>query len=302
MNQNILRIKSISELHQVWNYEKPKHPLISVIDASKITINKAMLGTKVILDMYYIALKDKSCGVEYGRNYYDFEEGVLMFTSPGQAITATKTMKMNENKGWMLFFHPDLIRDSYLGRHIERYSFFDYSVYEALHLSEDEEKILNDCVGKIKHEYEQRIDRHSQRVMVSLIELLLNYCLRFYQRQFNTRSCQNKGIISQFETLLKNYFADKKQLDKSIPSINYFAGKVNFSSRYFSDLIKKETGRSAKDHINDYIIELAKDSLMETNQTISEIAYSLGFNYPHYFTRMFKKNVGMSPLEYRQLN
>ncbi len=289
-------------MHQVWNYEKPKHPLISVIDVSKIAISKEMLKIKVILDLYHIAVKDKNCGVEYGRNHYDFEEGVLMFTSPGQAITATKTIKLNENKGWMLFFHPDLIRDSHLGQHIKEYSFFDYSVYEALHLSADEENILHDCIAKIKGEYEQRIDHQSERVMVSLIELLLNYCLRFYQRQFNTRTHQNKGIVSKFEVLLKDYFSDKKQLNKSIPSINYFAGKVSLSSGYFSDLIKKETGRSAKDHINDYIIELAKDSLIATDQTISEVAYSLGFNYPHYFTRMFKKKVGMSPVEYRQLN
>lgn len=298
----IIRIKSISQLHEALGFDKPKHPLISVIDISTYKTPKQAVGQKVITDLYWIALKDKSCGFEYGRNHYDFDEGVLMFTAPGQIITATEDSNPQGNTGWMLFFHPDLIRTTAFGQEIDNYSFFNYDVFEALHLSEEEENTLEDIVKKMEQEYSQRIDNHTQRVIVSSLELLLNYCLRFYERQFNTRASKHKDIVVQFEYNLKAYFKEEHHLTNGLPSIQYFADKAHLSQHYFSDLLKKETGRSAKDHINDFVIEKAKNLLLSTKNSISEIAYDLGFNYPHYFTRLFKSKTGMTPVEYRTVN
>ncbi|MEM9821233.1 MAG: helix-turn-helix transcriptional regulator [Bacteroidota bacterium] len=298
----ILKIESISQLHRLLEFPKPKHPLISLIDAAEIQVMEKEIGAKVIYDFYMIALKDKSCGVEYGRHSFDFEEGVMVFSAPGQVYTPTKTIQKGELQGWMLYFHPDLIHRTNLGGQMEDYSFFKYDVVEALHLSENEEKTIYTTVANIQHEYEQRIDNHSQRVIVSNIELLLNYCLRFYERQFNTRISQRNDTVSQFESALSNYFKADQQLDKGLPSIQYFAHLAHLSPHYFSDLIKKETGRKPKDHINDFVIERAKRLLLGTEQSVSEIAYQLGFNYPHYFTRLFKSKTGQTPVIYRNLN
>ena len=298
----IFKVDSISELHNLLGLPKPKHPLISLIDASNIEVTEEEIGSKVIYDFYMISLKDKSCGVEYGRNSFDFNEGVMAFSAPRQTYSPTRIIKKGDIEGWMLYFHPDLIHGTHLGQHIEDYSFFNYEVYEALHLSEEEEKIVTDCIQSIKNEYQQRIDNHSHRVIVSNIELLLNYCLRYYERQFHTRKKQNTEVVSQFEKQLKQYFTSNSQEVNGLPSIKFFAEKIHLSAHYLSDLLKKETGRSAKDHINDFVIEKAKNLLLGTNETISEIAYSLGFNYPHYFTRLFKSKTGHTPVEYRTLN
>ncbi len=300
MSENIIRIKSISQMHELLDLPKPKHPLISVIDASKLMVPE--IGVKVIQDFYMVSLKDKSCGLEYGRNSFDFEEGVMTFSAPGQVYTTTKPIEQNDIQGWMMVFHPDLINNTHLGMEIENFSFFNYEVFEALHLSEDEEKTIENCVSNIQAEYEQRIDNHSQRVIVSNIELLLNYSLRFYERQFNTRTNQSKDIVSRFNHELKNYFKSQKNLEDGLPSIQYFAGKANLSKHYFSDLIKKESGRTPKDHINDFVVEKAKTLLLGTQQSVSEIAYDLGFNYPHYFTRLFKSKTGQTPKEFRSVN
>lgn len=296
------KVKTISQLHTILGFQKPKHPLISLIDASKIEISEESIGTKLVYDFYMISLKDKSCGVEYGRNSFDFDEGLMVFSAPGQIYTPTKAIKKGEIQGWMLYFHPDLIRNTNLGKQIDDYSFFNYDVVEALHLSEDEEMTMNDTIANIRNEYEQRIDNHSQRVIVSNLELLLNYCLRFYERQFNTRTNQNKDVITQFESELKEYFKEEKHLDLGLPDIQYFADVAHLSQHYFSDLLKKETGRTPKDHINDFVIEKAKNLLLGTEQSVSEIAYDLGFNYPHYFSRLFKSKTGQTPVEYRNLN
>jgi len=302
MKNKIIHIQSISQLHESFGFEKPKHPLITLINPEKLEVPSSKIGTKVVSDLYMIALKDKDCGVEYGRNHFDFAEGVMVFSAPKQVSTVVKEMKIGDVKGWMLYFHPDLIRNSHLGEIIDDFSFFNYDVYEALHLSNDEENLVHEMINNIQKEFSQRIDNHTQRVITSNLELLLNLCLRFYERQFHTRSAQNQDIFSIFEKSLKEYFQSNKQLIDSIPSVEYFASKVNLSSHYFSDLLKKETGRSAKDHINGYIIELAKNQLAGTNKTVSEIAYDLGFNYPHYFTRLFKNKTGYTPSEYKHLN
>lgn len=299
MAEHIHRNTSLSELHQYCGFPKPKHPLISIVDTSQVEIPASDVGKKSTSDLYLISIKDKNCGVDYGRNSFDFNEGLMVFSAPGQVYTNRREVKKGDIKGWMLYFHPDLIRNTHLAEVIDQYSFFNYDVYEALHLSEEEEQTVNVCLANIKNEYEQRIDSHSQRVIVSNLELLLNYALRFYERQFNTRTQQGRDVVSQFERSLKAYYQGHKALELGVPSIQAFAEEANLSQHYFSDLIKKETGRAPKDHINEYIVEQAKNRLLGSEQSISEIAYDLGFNYPHYFTRLFKSKTGKTPVEYR---
>ncbi len=302
MSEEVFRVKSISQLHEAMGFPKPIHPQISLVDASKIKVPEEQVGSKLVADFYMISLKDKSCGMQYGRNTFDFEEGVMVFSAPGQVYSPTKEIQEGDIEGWILYFHPDLIRNTNLGSQMDDYSYFNYDVFEALHLSEVEEKTVEDTVANIKAEYEQRIDNHSQRVIVSNLELLLNYCLRFYERQFNTRTHHSKDIVSQFEVELKQYFNSQKLVENGLPSIQHFADKAHLSQHYFSDLLKKETGRAPKDHINDFVVEKAKNMLLVTEQSVSEIAYELGFNYPHYFTRLFKSKTGKTPVEYRGLN
>lgn len=300
MSKEILHIESVSKLHELLGYEKPKHPLISIIDVSRMSIPKEWVGLKLRADFYVVALKNSECGMQYGRHYYDFQEGVLVFTAPGQVVSATEETTHGENAGWMMFFHPDLIRKFPLGEAIENYTFFSYEAHEALHLSDAEEDILNDCVNKINLEIQERIDQHSQKVIVAGLDLLLSYCSRFYDRQFITRAAQNSDVLSAFEKQLRGYFKSDLPSKDGLPSIQYFADKANLSPNYFSDLLKKETGKSAKDHINEYLVEQAKNMLISSNQSVSEIAYSLGFNYPHYFSRVFKSKTGMAPNAFRE--
>jgi YesN/AraC family two-component response regulator len=195
-----------------------------------------------------------------------------------------------------------LIRKTALGEKMDSYNFFNYEVYEALHLSQQEQNTLTQIVELVKSEIKERIDNHSQQVLVSNIELLLNYSVRFYERQFNTRSASNLDIVSKVEVLLKDYYKNNELIDKGPPTIHYLADKCNLSPSYLSDLLAKETGRSAKDHINDFLVEKAKNLLLSSTDSISGIAYTLGFNYPHYFGRLFKQKTGKTPQEYRQLN
>ena len=253
-------------------------------------------------DLFCIALKDSSCGIDYGRNSYDFDDGVLIFTAPKQVITVKKPQALKEVKGWMLYFHPDLIRNTTLSSKIDSYNFFNYEVNEALHLSENEQNTLNQIVQLIQDEIKERIDNHSQQVLVTNIELLLNYSKRFYERQFNTRAGSNSDVVSKVEALLKNYYSENQLIEKGHPSIQYLADKCHLSASYLSDLLTKETGRSAKDHINDFLVDKAKHLLLCSTDSISGIAYTLGFNYPHYFGRLFKQKTGKTPQEYRQLN
>ncbi len=298
----IIYQKAISQLHDYLGFEKPTHPLVTIIDTAKIAYGEEMVGVKIISDLYCIALKDSSCGMDYGRNNYDFGEGVLIFTGPGQVYSVRKPQALNEVNGWMLYFHPDLIRNTPLGNRIDQYSFFGYDVHEALHLSDQEQNIITNCVGLIESEIKERIDGHSQQVLASNIELLLNYCLRYYERQFNTRSAQHQDIVSKVELLLKNYYEQEQLVESGPPSLDYLADHVALSPYYLSDLLKKETGRTAKDHINDFLIGKAKNLLLRSEDSISGIAFNLGFNYPHYFSRLFKNKTGMTPQEYRQLN
>ena len=302
MGNNIIHIKSINQLLEGSGLGKPTHPLIAVIDTADIVFGKEMQGLKITSDLYSMALKDASCGLDYGRKPYDFNEGVLFFSAPKQVFTVTKVQKLNEVKGWMIYFHPDLIRNTKLASKIDDYTFFNYEVNEALHLSEKEQTVLNNLVNIIENEIQERIDSHSQQVLVSNIELILSYSFRFYERQFNTRSAQNTDIVSKVEALLKNYYKTNELILSGQPTIEYLANGCHLSSNYLSDLLSKETGRSAKDHINDFLMEKAKNLLLSSTDSVSGIAYSLGFNYPHYFSRIFKKKTGKTPQEYRQMN
>jgi len=301
--KEVYHIESISELNKWLNQEKPKHPLVSVVDFSKVEScgeNKV----KTTLGFYTLMLKKNSCGrLKYGREYYDFEEGTLVCIAPNQVVYIdNEGEEQNEVEGWGLFFHPDLIRGTSLGSKMKDYSFFSYEVNEALHVSEKEKQTLNDCIKKIETELSQNIDFHSSNLIVSNIELLLNYCLRYYDRQFITRKTKNKNVLIKFENVLTDYFQSGKLKENGLPTVKYFAEQLFLSSNYLSDLLKKETGKNAQDHIHRYLIEEAKTRLLNSKATVGEIACSLGFEYPQYFSKLFKSKTGTTPAEYRNLN
>jgi AraC family transcriptional activator of pobA len=248
-------------------------------------------------------LKEVKCGdLRYGRHTYDYQEGTLVFIAPGQVVGVSNSGETYQPKGHALVFHPDLIYGTSLGRHIQDYTFFGYQSNEALHLSERERKIVLDCFSKIEYELEHAIDKHSKKLIVDNIELLLNYCIRFYDRQFITRDNVHKGILERFEYLLNGYFHTDKPQTIGLPSVAWCANELNLSSNYFGDLIKKETGKTAQEYIQVKLIDVAKEKISDPDKSVSQVAYELGFKYPQHFTRLFKQRVGQSPNEYRSLN
>ena len=264
------------------------HPLVSVIDFSKA--EPIPPGHyRHCFGFYAVFLKDVKCGdLRYGRNYYDYQEGTLVFMAPGQVVEVeVKDKPQVPPKGRALLFHPDLLRGTSLGRNIAGYTFFSYEVNEALHLSEQERQVMMDCLQNIQSELKHAIDKHSRTLIVSNIELLLNYSTRFYERQFITRNNVNRDVLAGFERLL---------------SVRWCAEQLHLSANYFGDLVKKETGKSAQEYIQLKVIDIAKERIFDPGRSISEIAYSLGFRYPQHFTRLFKKVVGCSPNEYRTAN
>lgn len=303
MKQNFINIDSISDVNAIFNADSPDHPLVSVIRINNPNIRKKFDNEHFIINLYSIAIKDISIkDLSYGRNKFDFQSGTMMFIKPGQVISPGDEEKGENDEGWMLFFHPDLIRQSQLSSKIKSYDFFSYNLYEALHLSKKERNELKILVDKIEAEYSQNIDRHSQNVIVSTIELILNYATRYYDRQFFTRSVFNKDKVSEFEELLTSY-CDSDQLKESgIPSVQYFAEILNMSPQYLTEMLKKETGRSAQSHIHEVLISKAKTTLLNSNKSVSEIAYDLGFEYPQYFSTLFKKKTQLNPSDFRSLN
>lgn len=301
--QEIMHINSIHEAHESLGIAPPRHPLISIHKDSEVEFPDEMEGKRFTMDLYFIAFKDKVSGsLGYGRNAYDFQEGTMVFIAPNQVMEVPPKELIRNNEGWSILFHPDLIRKSYLGEHIKDYSFFSYESNEALHVSLDERIHITNVVEQIKREYSQAIDAHSQRLIISNLELLLNYCTRFYDRQFFTRTNLNKDFSAEFEKVLENYLNSVKLTNLGIPSVGYFGEQMNMSANYLSDLLKKETGKSAKSHINDAIVDKAKTILLNSSASISQVAYDLGFEYPQSFTRLFKSKTGTSPVEYRSLN
>jgi len=298
------RFDTVTE-YNALNNQKTLHPLVSVIDFSRAN-PRSWGGDKRIrinYGLYCIFLKDLiGCDLKYGRNYYDYQEGTLVFIAPGQVTDIETDGQIYQPKGYALVFHPDLIRGTSLARTIHEYNFFSYSSNEALHLSDRERQIVLDCFSKLEFELQQNIDKHSKKLIASNIELFLNYCDRFYDRQFITRDHVNKGILEKFEEALNSYFSTDKALNLGLPSVAYFAGELHLSANYFGDLIKKESGKSAREYIQTKIIDIAKNKTIDSNKTVNEIAYELGFKYPQHFSRMFKNETGYTPNEYRSMN
>lgn len=282
-----------------------QHPLVAIVDFTKVKEHVSN-DTKISTDFYSVIFKNYAKNnVKYGRKTIDFQDGSLICMAPNQVIAMDNDddIEISGNMmGWGLFFHPDLIRDTSLNQKMKNYNFFSYEVTEALHLSEKEKQILYDCVSKIEAELRENIDDHSQTIIVSTIELLLNYCTRFYGRQFITRKSSNHVVVVQVEKILKEHFTENTINEKSLPTVKYLAEQVHLSPSYLSDLLKKETGKNAQDHIHYYLIEEAKNSLLSTNKSVGEIAYSLGFEYPQYFNKLFKQKTGQTPIEFRSLN
>lgn len=302
--EKIVNIDSISGFNAANNH-KTLHPLVTVIDYSKANPREwgDVDSIKFNYGLYSIILKDVVCGdLRYGRHYYDYQAGTLVFYAPGQFISMENPKVVYQPMGFGLLFHPDFLIGTHLGKAIHNYKFFNYQTHEALHLSDDERTMILDIFAKIEFELKQPIDKHSKKLIASNIELFLDYCQRFYDRQFITRDVAHKGILEKFEELLNSYFLSENPQTIGLPSVAYCAEELHLSANYFGDLIKKETGQSAKDYILSKTLDMAKNKIFESNKTVNEIAYELGFKYPQHFTRLFKQKVGVSPGEYRGLN
>jgi AraC family transcriptional regulator, transcriptional activator of pobA len=294
--EEILKFDTISQYNSFNNHET-LHPLVSVIDFSKAAPRRLR---RTYFGFYLVLLKDVECGdLRYGKNTYDYQEGTLIFLAPGQLLGANGGEELYQPKGHGIVFHPDLIKGTSLGRHIDDYTFFSYQVNEALHVSERERQLVLDSFSKINYELEHAVDKHSKMLIADNIELLLNYCVRFYDRQFITRDNAHKGILERFETILNDFFSSDKPHELGLPSVAWCARELNLSPNYFGDLIKKETGKSAHEFIQLKLIDVAKERIFDSSKSLSEIAYALGFKYPQHFSRVFKQHVGVSPLEYR---
>lgn len=290
---------SIKTYNEVFNHPT-LHPLISMVDLSK---GNPLRRSKFRVDFYAIIIKDSKCGdLRYGLKYYDYEEGTIVFFGPGQVGGSEPEGEWHQPYGMALVFHPDLIKGTSLAKQIHEYSFFSYESCEALHVSEKERGLIDICFGNIETEIKQNLDSHSKKILVANIELLLKYCSRFYDRQFITRETANHQVVEKFENLLTDYILSKKLQNAGLPSVVYFAEELNLSPNYLGDLLKKETGKTTLELIHLKIIDFAKDKVLDTNKSINEIAYELGFKYPQHFTRLFKQKVGVSPNEFRGLN
>lgn len=297
--EEIYRVKSIGELYAFAGLGSPMHPLVAVIDYAKIDTSAAPESGRFVCEFYSINFKSH-CSLRYGRQPFDHKEGTLLCTAPEQVIQMEKTASANAVEGWGLFFHPDFIRNTALGKKIADYTFFRYEENEALHLSADERLTLVTILKQIEQEYLTYNDQHSQELIISNLELLLNYCKRFYSRQFTTRTRRNKDIVAQFEQFLTDYIHSDELKNTGLPSVKHCAEKINLSANYFSDLLKNETGKNAQEHIHFHLLDRAKTLLLSTNDTVNEIAYALGFEYPQNLTKLFKNKIGTTPTEYRK--
>lgn len=297
--EEIFRVDSIDDYNRAMGLET-RHPLVTVVDENDVKQFPFKGEVTYQYGVYALFLKQTYCGdITYGRMPYDYQEGTVTSFAPGQVV------KVNFRPGFTpksqgLLFHPDLIRGTSLGQEMRHYSFFAYSSHEALHLSEQEKAIYKDCLDKIRIELERPIDGHSKKLICRNIELLLDYCMRFYERQFITRKTVNKDILTKFEEELDGYFEGNTAAVNGLPTVKYFAEKCFLSPNYFGDLIKKETGRTPQEYIQGKIIDIAKEQLLGTAKTINEISYALGFQYSQHFNRYFKRNTGMTPSEYRK--
>lgn len=299
-NQQPHRIKSISEFHQFRDLPKPEHPLVSVYNFEDLKYLNENEPQSLILDFYSIALKrNANAKMRYGQQEYDFKEGVLLFIAPGQVFSIEGNSEL-QHTGYSLLIHPDFLWNTPLAQKIKQYEYFGYSVHEALHLSDKEEKMIIDIMKNIQQEYQSNIDKFSQEVIIAQIELLLTYSERFYNRQFITRKISNHTILTRLEKLLEDYFNTDSLTKKGLPTVHYIAENLNVSPNYLSGLLKHHTGQSTQQHIHDKLIEKAKEKLSTTDLSVSEIAFELGFEHQQSFSKLFKTKTNVSPLEFRQ--
>lgn len=297
-DQIIKKISSLNELHAYLNLPSPLNPLITVIDHSQVEQVKQDKNQRLISDFFNISIKRSFKGqLKYGKNHYDFDNGIMSFIAPNQIVSIDSDTERNKD-GWSLLFHPDLIRQYTLNNVIKNYGFFSYGVNEALHLSDSEQKTIETIVANIQTEINSRLDNFSQDVIVSNLELLLSYCNRFYNRQFITRKMATSDLLINFESKLDSYFIGNSEL--SLPTVEHIASELNVSSAYLSDMLRSFTGQNTQQHIHSKLIEKAKEILTTTNQSVSAIAYQLGFEYPQSFSKLFKSKTNVTPLEYRR--
>ncbi len=297
--RNKIRIfHSITDMQRVFGLPKPLHPLISMLDYSKVEITREMLSHPFIMDFYNITYNESAgCKMKYGQTVYDFEEGGMFFTSPGQPLTGIETAEASD--GFTLLIHPDFLRNYALDTKIKTYGFFSYAVNESLHLSAKEMAIIGGIAKNIGEELETAIDEISQDVLISQIELLLNYSQRFHKRQFITRKPLNSALLEKLDKILDAYFNDKTALMQGLPTVHYLAAELNLSPKYLGDLLRSLTGHNTQQHIHLRLIEKAKEVLTISNLTVGEIAFQLGFEHPQSFSKLFKSKTNLSPLEFR---
>lgn len=294
---DLIRLENVQDYNRILGIET-LHPLVSVVDMSQL---KSIKHRRMFFGFYCVYFKELYCGtVLYGRSKYDYQEGTMLFISPGQIAGADDGGETVNPKGFVLMFHPDLLYGTPLARRMKEYTFFSYSSDEALHMSEREKQIILNCFHGIQYELGHQMDKHTKQIVASNIETMLNHCVRFYDRQFVSREIPNHGVLDKFETVLQEYFDSELPKTKGLPTVQYCADRVCLSPNYFGDLIKKETGKTASEHIQFAVMSKAKELIAGTDKTISEIAYDLGFTYPHHLSRSFKKIVGMTPNEYRR--
>lgn len=292
------RFTSISELHRALGLPKPFHPLISLVDNTKIAIEKSGIPSSFILDFYKISYKTGLAGkIKYGQHYYDFDEGGMVYTSPHQLLAVDDE---TEYKGYTLLIHPDFIRNYPVGKNMKNYGFFSYDAHEALHLSDKERDIFLNIFKNIEDELQSAIDDFSQDVIISYIEVLLNYSNRFYKRQFVTRKAVNHDLLTKMEHLLNEYFDKDESLNKGLPTVEYLAAQLHLSPRYLSDMLRSLTGQNAQQHIHEKLIEKAKEYLTTSDLSVAEIAYQLGFEHPQSFNKLFKRKTNLTPIEFKQ--
>ena len=294
--ENIIKLETIQDYNNLLG-TKTLHPLVSVTDLSTL---KSIRHCRKNFGFYCVFYKELACGtLQYGRNKYDYEDGTLVFISPGQIAGINDDGETVNPKGIVLMFHADLLYGTPLARRMKDYTFFSYESNEALHMSDRERRIILNCFHVIREELEHTIAKHTKQIITSNIETLLNHCVRFYERQFVTREVVNRDLLTNFERILQQYFDSEKTSTIGLPSVQYCAEQMHLSPNYFGDLVKRETGKSAQEYIQLAIMERVKELLAESNKTISEIAYELGFKYPHHLSRIFKKVIGITPNEYR---
>lgn len=295
----IMKIDTVRQYNDYFGVET-LHLSVSVIEGCKA---KPLRYCRKLYNLYAILLKDTDCGqLKYGQSCYDYRQGTMLFLTPGQIMGSEDDGRLHQPEGWVLAFHPEFLQKTPLARLIKEYSYFSYNANEALHLSEQERKIVLECMEKIRTELQHPIDKHSKSLITDNIKLLLDYCIRFYDRQFITRENVNHDILTRFESLLDDYFASNAPAESGMPSVQYCADKLCLSANYLGDLLRKETGISALKHIQQKTLDIARERMSDTSKSIGEISYELGFPYPQHFSRWFKRMTGYTPNGYRMAN